>query len=322
MNTVKFYKDISYLENLKKTLKNEIQKIQKIDNEIIKKNIIKKLYSLYKHIDAQLKPLLNYESINLELIPTPPDSEENILNLEEVLNSELSEDQYDSLEELIPKHLNIPNTFKIFALINDMPQYDHINSYMYYYRDSKPIKNKISRHHNTSRQHNIMGLNTFKQHNTSKQHNTMGLNTKFKIKPSNTNLGNNTTVIKNSQINEKKHINSNSHNMIDDDDFFDDDTYNFDNIKLNPLNHPNQPNQLQIPQSTQLQIPQSTQLPNQLQIPQSTQLQIPQPKQIPQPTQLQIPKPTQIPQTLEGKQQQNSNDYTVDINKIDFMRNF
>jgi hypothetical protein len=224
MNNIKFYKDISYLENLKKTLKNEIIKIQKIDNEIIKKNIIKKLYSLYKHIDKQLKPLLNYESINLELIPTPPDTEENILNLEEVLNSELSESQYDSLEELIPNNFNKPKTFNIFALINDMPQYEHMNSYMYYYKDTKPSKHKKTRR---TKHKSLINQPKISQ---------------FKIKPAHTNLGinydyNKTPIIIDSD-NEITHIKSNPlYNRVNEgkkDEFND---LNLDNIKIKHYNN-------------------------------------------------------------------------------------
>ena len=129
MNNIKIYKDISYLENLKNVLKTEIFQIQNMNNKIIKKNIIKKLYSLYKKIDFQMKKLLSYESRNLELIPTPPDTEENILQLEKILNSDLSDYDYDNLE----KKLHVPFSkqenklpFRAFALINATPEYVYI----------------------------------------------------------------------------------------------------------------------------------------------------------------------------------------------------
>ena len=128
MNNIKIYKDISYLENLKNVLKTEIFQIQNMDNKIIKKNIIKKLYSLYKKIDNQMKKFLNYESRNLELIPTPPDTEENVLHLEELLNSDLSDYEHDNLEKKL--HANFskqhrPDTFTLVALLNDMPEYTY-----------------------------------------------------------------------------------------------------------------------------------------------------------------------------------------------------
>ena len=129
MNNIKIYKDISYLENLKNVLKTEIFQIQNMNNKIIKKNIIKKLYLLYKKIDFQMKKLLSYESRNLELIPTPPDTEENILQLEKILNSDLSDYDYDNLE----KKLHVPFSkqenklpFRAFALINATPEYVYI----------------------------------------------------------------------------------------------------------------------------------------------------------------------------------------------------
>jgi hypothetical protein len=130
MNTKDSFNDLMQLQSLKKSLKYEIVEALKINNKKIKKKIIKRLVSIYKDITIHLKLILNEESINLESINSestisPIYSNKKIVQMEELLNSNLSPEEHTQLEN----RLNVPHSIGILSLITNTPQYESLEQH-------------------------------------------------------------------------------------------------------------------------------------------------------------------------------------------------